>query len=261
MSEITPRAEGQADEENASGEAVSASPSRKRSDRKRRRKRSTFWDYVATIVVALLISVLIKTFLFQPFFIPSGSMIPTLRVDDKIVVSKLTPSVFDLHRGDVIVFSDPANWLENEHREPTFGQKVSKVLSYVGLAADPADNHLVKRLIGMPGDHLVCASRGAQLQINGVTVHEPYINPSGGACQEAFDVKVPPKHVWVMGDNRYASADSAYHYIYSQGLSPDRAFVPESAITGKAKFIMWPISRWRTLSAGEDTFAHVPAHP
>ncbi len=140
-------------------------------------------------------------------------MSPTLVVDDKIVVSKLTPGVFDLERGDVIVFEDPDDWLQNEATSDTgVRNRVLGVLSLIGLAPDPSQNHLVKRLIGLPGDHVVCAEEGADLQVNGVTIDEPYINPSTPACQTAFDVTVPPEgDVWVLGDNRLASADSAYH--------------------------------------------------
>lgn len=234
-------------------------PVRSRAERRRERsRRGGGWlDYLVTMVVALLIAVLVKTFLVQPFFIPSSSMVPTLETDDKILVSKLTPGVFDLHRGDVIVFEDPGSWVADDPgRAETARYRVTKVLSYVGLAPDPAQNHLVKRLIGMPGDHVVCAAEGSALEVNGVTLDEPYINPETPACQAAFDVTVPDGDVWVMGDNRYASADSAYHE--SRG---EPAFVPEESITGKAEVVMWPVSRWATLDEGEAAFADVPDAP
>lgn len=222
---------------------------------RRRRRRGGGWlDYVVTLLVALLIAILVKTFLVQPFFIPSTSMVPTLETDDKILVSKLTPGVFDLHRGDVVVFQDPGSWIPDEPgRADGTRYKVTKALSYIGLAPDPAEDHLVKRLIGLPGDHVVCTEKGGQLQVNGTAVDESYINPDTPACQDAFDVTVPAGSVWVMGDNRYASADSAYHY----GRGED-AFVPESDITGKAFVVMWPVSHWNVLDEGEDAFASVP---
>lgn len=229
--------------------------------RRRAARRSSWLDYLVTLVVALVIAVLVKTFLVQPFFIPSTSMVPTLETDDKILVSKLTPGVFDLERGDVVVFEDSLGWIADDPgRADTARYKVSKVLSYVGLAPDPGEDHLVKRLIGMPGDHVVCSEAGGALQVNGVTLDEPYINPDNGACAYAFDVTVPDGKVWVMGDNRFNSADSAAHYndYVTGGQDPSAAFVPESDITGKAVVVMWPVTRWTGLSGGEESFADVP---
>lgn len=223
--------------------------------RRRRRARGGWMDYLVTMVVALVVAILVKTFLVQPFFIPSESMVPTLETDDKILVSKLTPGVFDLHRGDVIVFEDPDNWVGDSADTQGLRYQVYKVLSYVGLAPDPAENHLVKRLIGMGGDHVVCAKQGGKVQVNGVTIDEPYVRDGATPCAETFDVTVPQGSVWVMGDNREASADSANHYAFKDA----NPYVPESDITGKAEVIMWPLSRWSTLGQGEKAFASVPA--
>lgn len=216
--------------------------------------RGSWLDYLVTMVVALVIAVLVKTFLIQPFYIPSESMNPALITDDKIVVSKLTPGVFDLQRGDVIVFEDTQHWVGSTANGPHGPRyQLQQVLSWVGLAPDPAQNHLVKRLIGLPGDHVVCAERGSALQVNGVTLDEPYINPATPACQVAFDITVPSGDVWVMGDNRYASADSAYHSANGQP-----AFIPLDDVTGKAVAVFWPVSHWSGLDDGEETFADVP---
>ena len=226
--------------------------------RRPRRQRMPLWlDTLVTMVVALLIAVLVKTFLIQPFYIPSASMNPTLLEDDKILVSKLSPGVFDLQRGDVIVFEDPDDWIPGDATEnPTPRVRVMMLLSLVGLAPDPSQDHLVKRLIGVGGDHVVCESEGAALEVNGVTLDEPYINPGTPACQEAFDVTVPDGKVWVMGDNRYASADSAWHETRGEG-----GFVDESDITGRAEVIFWPISSWNRLDDGRGSFSDVPDQP
>lgn len=226
--------------------------------RGRRSSRGSGWmEYLVTMVGALIIAVLVKTFLIQPFYIPSESMNPTLQVDDKIIVSKLTPGVFDLERGDVIVFEDPANWIEGDATEnPTVRTRIMMALSLVGLAPDPSQDHLVKRLIGLPGDHIVCSASGANVQVNGVEVDEPYINPDGGACQQPFDATVPAGSVWVMGDNRHASADSAYHFVRGE-----EAFVPVDDVTGKAVSVFWPVRNWAGLGEGSDAFAEVPAAP
>ncbi len=210
-------------------------------------------DWTITIVVALIVAVLIKTFLVQPFFIPSASMHPTLLEDDKILVSKLHPGILDLQRGDVIVFQDPGNWVGgNSERPLTTGEQISKALSYVGLAPDPTENHLVKRLIGKGGDHIVCKERGGAMTVNGVELDETYIVPGNGACQVSFDVTIPEGKLWVMGDNRFNSADSSEHY--ARGEEP---FVDESEVTGKAVLLFLPFDRWSTLGDGEKVFEKV----
>lgn len=225
--------------------------------RPRRGGGSSWVEYLVTMLGALLIAVLIKTFLFQPFYIPSESMNPTLEVDDKIIVSKLTPGVFDLEHGDVVVFEDTENWIQGRATDdPTLRVRVMQVLSIIGLTPDPAQNHLVKRLIGLPGDHVVCEEVGGPLQVNGVTLEEPYINPENPACKYDFDVTVPDGHIWVMGDNRYDSADSAHHH--AQGES---GFVPLDDVTGKATAVFWPVGRWTGLGDGTDAFDQVPAAP
>ena len=241
------------------GRGAAQPPPRARTGREARaRRRMPLWlDMAVTMVVALVIAVLVKTFLVQPFYIPSESMSPTLETNDKILVSKLTPGVFDLQRGDVVVFEDPDNWVAGETTDDGSPRsQLIKVLSLVGLAPDPSQDHLVKRLIGLPGDHVVCESGDSQLQVNGVTLDEPYINPETSACQGAFDVTVPEGKVWVMGDNRHASADSAYHEI--QG---ENGFVPMDDVTGTAEVIFWPASRWTGLNDGHDVFADVPDQP
>lgn len=226
--------------------------------RRPRRQRMPLWlDTMVTMVVALLIAVLVKTFLIQPFYIPSASMNPTLLEDDKILVSKLSPGVFDLQRGDVIVFEDPDDWIPGDATEnPTPRVRVMMLLSLVGLAPDPSQDHLVKRLIGVSGDQVVCESEGAALEVNGTTLDEPYINSESPACQGSFDVTVPEGKVWVMGDNRYASADSAWHEIRGDG-----GFVDESDIAGRAEVIFWPIGSWNRLDDGRGTFSDVPVQP
>ena len=223
-----------------------------------RRSRMPLWlDTVVTMAVALLIAVLVKTFLIQPFYIPSASMNPTLLNDDKILVSKLTPGVLDLHRGDVVVFEDPADWIPGDATEdPTPRVRLMMVLSMVGLAPDPSQDHLVKRLIGMPGDRVVCEDEGAQLEVNGVALEEDYINQANSPCQHPFDVTVPAGDVWVMGDNRHASADSAWHHVHDGD-----GFVPADNITGKAEVIFWPVSRWSGLGEGREAFENVPEQP
>ena len=256
----SPRASSSDDEDDLLGDGASPTdgegePAGEETGRASVRSRMPLWlDTLITMMVALLIAVLVKTFLIQPFYIPSASMNPTLLNDDKILVSKLTPGVFDLHRGDVIVFEDPDDWIPGDATEnPTPRVRLMMALSLVGLAPDPSQDHLVKRLIGMPGDRVVCAAQGAALEVNGVEIEEDYINQATSPCQVPFDITVPSNRVWVMGDNRHASADSAYHHAMG-----DEGFIPVDNITGKAEIIFWPSSSWTTLNEGRDAFADVP---
>jgi len=228
--------------------------------RPRRTARKSGWkvllrDVVVIFVIAVLVSFLIKTFVARSFYIPSGSMENTLQINDRIIVNELQPSVFPLQRGDVVVFKDPGGWLPAA--APQTGnpiqQGVGAVLDFVGLGASDSDQHLVKRLIGLPGDHITCCNALGQMSVNGVPLKEPYVLlPAGQQAVSAkpFDVTVPAGKVWVMGDNRYNSADSRYHMD-----DPTKGFVPMSDVVGRAFVVSWPVSHWSWLSNYPETFA------
>ena len=228
--------------------------------RPRRATRKSGWkvllrDVVVIFVIAVLVSFLIKTFVARSFYIPSGSMENTLQINDRIIVNELQPSVFPLSRGDVVVFKDPGGWLPAA--APQTGnpiqQGVGAVLDFVGLGASDSDQHLVKRLIGLPGDHITCCNALGQMSVNGVPLKEPYVLlPAGQQAVSAkpFDVTVPAGKVWVMGDNRYNSADSRYHMD-----DPTKGFVPMSDVVGRAFVVSWPVSHWSWLSNYPETFS------
>jgi signal peptidase I len=209
-------------------------------------------------VMALVLSFVVKTWLIQAFYIPSGSMENTLVRDDRVIVSKLTPGPFDLNRGDVVVFKDPGNWLGTvpESREGSPRETLRRVLQFVGLVPDDSDDHLIKRVIGMPGDHVVCCDKDGKLTINGVAVTEPYIRqgdtPGGG--KPNFDITVPPGRVWVMGDHRSDSSDSRFH---DDGTGATGS-VPIEDITGRSVMVVWPIDHVTWLSVPERVYADVP---
>lgn len=228
--------------------------------RPRARSRASGWkgllrDIVVIFVVAVLVSFLIKTFVARSFYIPSGSMENTLQINDRIIVNELQPRLFGLQRGDVIVFKDPGGWLPAPAPGPQqnpFQQGVGAVLDFVGLGASDSDQHLVKRLIGLPGDHITCCNALGQMSVNGVPLKEPYVLlPAGQEAVSAkpFEVTVPADSVWVMGDNRYNSADSRYHMD-----DPGKGFVPMSDVVGRAFVISWPASHWSWLSNYPETF-------
>jgi len=209
-------------------------------------------------VMALVLSFIVKTWLIQAFYIPSGSMENTLVRDDRVIVSKLTPGPFDLNRGDIVVFRDPGNWLGTvpETNEGGTRESVRRVLQFVGLVPDDSDDHLIKRVIGLPGDHVVCCDKNGQLTINGVSITEPYIKPGDtpGGGKASFDITVPPGKVWVMGDHRSDSSDSRFH---DDGTGATGS-VPIEDITGRSVMIVWPIDHVKWLSVPERVYADVP---
>jgi len=170
--------------------------------------RRTTIEWIIVVVIALLVSLLVRTYVFQTFYIPSGSMEPTLQIGDRIVVSKLSVEFGTIHRGDVLVFKAPAG-----------------VLSACG--DDVAD--LVKRVIGLPGDHLT--SKGNTIYVNGHALSQPWthVEPIG---RSIANVTVPANSYFMMGDNEPYSCDSRYW-----------GTVPRSSIIGKAFIRIWPLSR------------------
>lgn len=205
-------------------------------------------DTVLILVAAIVVSVGIKTFLLRSFYIPSGSMQNTLQVNDRIIVNELVPNLIAVERGDVVVFTDPGGWLPSAPPSPpknVFVSAVDWALAAVGLSAPDSNDHLIKRVIGLPGDRVACCNAFGQLTVNGVPLSEPYVNLQVGVTKvskEDFSVTVPANSLWVMGDNRYNSMDSRY-----QRSTPSRGFVPLSDVIGRAFVITWPSSRWTWL--------------
>jgi len=214
-------------------------------------------ESVIVIGLALVLSLIVKTWLMQAFFIPSESMENTLLKGDRVIVNKLVPSPIAVRRGDVVVFQDPDQWLPPVvpvQRTP-LGAALNTTLTFVGLLPSDEGNHLIKRVIGLPGDHVVCCNTKRQLTINGVPLSEPYLYPGDVPSQETFDITVPAGRVWVMGDHRSDSADSRPH---DQGSGGAKGTVPQSLIVGRAIAVVWPFQHWAALSDHPDTFSRVP---
>jgi signal peptidase I len=214
-------------------------------------------DLVVIFLIALLISFLVKTFLIRPFWIPSESMNQTLQVDDRIIVSLLTPAVVAVDRGDVVVFEDPGGWLPAPPAQQETGLlgAVDWFLTFVGLAPEDEHGYLIKRVIGLPGDHVQCCNDFGQLTVNDVPIDEPYLNldaPGQPASSVPFDVTVPEGHLWVMGDNRNHSGDSRAHMD-----APGGGFVPIASVVGRAVLISWPLERWTLLDSYQSSFIGV----
>lgn len=195
------------------------------------------------VVFALFLAFLIKTFLVQAFFIPSGSMQNTLAIGDRVLVNRASVWLGGQpQRGQVVVFQDPGGWLGPEETTSS-SNWLTKTLTFVGVL--PQDNgDLIKRVIGVGGDRVVCCNAQGQITVNNVPLDETYLYPgdSPGSGQDGtFDIRVPKGRLWVMGDHRGVSEDSRAHQSLNGGT------IPVSAVVGRADLIIWPISHWGTL--------------
>ena len=217
-----------------------------------------FIDLVVIVGAALVLSLLVKTFLIRSFYVPSGSMLSTLQIQDRIIVNELVPKLVPIQHGDVLVFQDPGGWLPANTDPASANQSpIQQVgewfLSAFGLSAPDSKQHLVKRTIGLPGDHVVCCNGLGQMSINGVAINEVYLDKGVAPSTMKFDVTVPANKLWMMGDNRSSSEDSRFH-----GDLPSKGFVDQSFVVGRAFVISWPINHWRWLDNFGDVFKDVP---
>jgi signal peptidase I len=204
-----------------------------------RRKRPFWRDLVVIVVAALALTVLLKAFVVQVFSIPSGSMENTLVPGDRILVNKLVYRFRGIARGDIVVFSGQGSW--GPEAPPPPGNPLVRLWDdardLVGVSAPGTD--YIKRVIGLPGDHVACCDARGRVTVNGVPLNEQsYIYPGEGTAQVPFNVTVPPGRLWVMGDNRADSDDSRFRMN-----DPGKGTVPESAVVGRAFVVIWPLSR------------------
>ena len=216
---------------------------------RRRRRWIPHRSTILVVVIVVALTALFKTFVIQWFEIPSGSMENTLEVGDEVAVTMYDAQ--DLERGDVVVFTDPDHWLDVE--DPTGLRGVIRdTLVLIHLLPENTGHYLIKRVIGVAGDHIVADGRGS-LTVNGAPLDETYLKNGTSPSEVAFDVVVPEGFVWVMGDNRSNSADSRYHQDDAHG-----GFVPIDDVAGVAKVVVWPIGHWRGLGDGHEAFKDVP---
>jgi signal peptidase I len=243
---------------------------------KKKKKQLPIWqESILLLVVALGLAIVIKAFFVQAFYIPSESMEPGLEVNDRILVQKWsywgsgTPE-----RGDTVVFRDPGNWLSGaEAAGPQ--STLKKGLEKIGLY--PSGGHLVKRVIGVPGDRITCCDARGRIRVNGVALDEGYLkndSPCNGPMHPGFSCgqgrwrvgPVPEGKLFVMGDHRDASADSSAHLCAadSQRRSPQApgycvpdAWVPIDYVVGKVFVLVWPSDRFGMISR-PPTFEDLP---
>jgi signal peptidase I len=195
-------------------------PRRRRLRRRRARRRVVLG--MILMVLAFLVTAVVQTTVLTPFTVPSVSMAKTLQPGDRILVDRLAYRFAPVRRGDVIVFTDPGDWL-----------------AVVNQRGGGTDGFLVKRVIGVGGDRVSCCTDGL-ITVNGRKIVEPFITlpaPNSPAAA-TFDVTVPPGTLWVLGDNRFNSRDSSQ----TQDL-PTKGFVPVSDVVGQAAYTIWPLDR------------------
>jgi len=161
----------------------------------------------------------------------------TLQIEDRVAVNKIPFLSKSINRGDIVVFRDPDNWLPEiiDYSTNQYVAKAKSALVAVGILPNPTKQYLVKRVIGVAGDEIVCCSKNGQLTINGVEVTVPYIFAGNKPSETSFNVKVPEGKLWLMGDHRGASSDSRYHQE-----DINKGFVPVSKVTGRVVAVIWP---------------------
>ena len=212
-----------------------------------RRKKS--WRQLMMIVVAaIVLMLLIKAFVVQVYRIPSASMEDTLLTGDRVLVNKLLYHVRGIGHGDIVVFSGEGSWgTTTGAPDPAppgnpLLRALDDVLADVGVYS--TQTYYIKRVIGLPGDHVVCCENG-KVTVNGVPLDETgYLFPGASPSRQPFNVIVPPGRLWVMGDNRAISDDSRGHLF---GGFPDKGTVPEDEVAGRAFLIIWPPSQFGDL--------------
>lgn len=226
------------DQDNSVASSTDQPGKRKRSRRRHKtgmlRIKYPFWyrlmREVTWVIACVLVVVLLRIFIFGVYIIPSESMMPTLDVGDRVLASKLQPKFSGIHRGDIVIFRDPDDWLQ----------------------AGSYDDYLIKRVIGVAGDKIEADGDGS-LTVNGKIIDESsYINPESVSSETTFSVTVKDGFIFVLGDNRANSADSRYHLDDANGGQ-----VPIDKVEAIANVLYLPISRFRLLRRSDFVYANL----
>lgn len=210
-----------------------------------------FKELALIIVIALIISSLLRAFIIQVFWIPSPSMHDTLVEKDKIAVSRIHALTGDIQRGDVVVFHDDLGWLSSSAAQSS--NPLVKAGEFLGVVPAGGEQTLVKRVIGVGGDRVECCTADGRLTVNGTPITETYLAAGQVPSTISFSVTVPDGSVWVMGDNRGNSADSRYHM--GEGETP---YVSVDSVVGTVAAVILPVNRFRFGISAPDVFESVP---
>ena len=229
----------------------------------RKRKEMPLWQELPLLlVVAFCLAVLIRTFLIQAFYIPSGSMENTLLVGDRVLVNKVVYDMRDPKRGEIVVFRGTDSWAP-EVTEPvsqSFGAKLGRTIGDLVGISRPGERDFIKRVVGLPGDRVACCDAQGRITVNGTPIDEPYVqddspldapaDPRQCTSRRFAEVTVPPGEMFVMGDHRAVSQDAR-----CQGP------VPISNVIGRAFVIVWPTDRFTSLNVPPAWAAFTAQHP
>jgi signal peptidase I len=205
-------------------------------------------ELVIVLTIALVISSLVRAFLFQAFYVPSASMEDTLQLQDRIIASKIGKLYSPIERGDIVVFRDPGGWLPDLAGS---ANPLVRGLIFVGLLPSDDGKDLVKRVVAVGGDNVVCCDPLGKIIVNGVALNEDYLKVDTSTDQVEFSIDVPKDRYFVLGDNRPNSRDSRYHLETAYGT------IPESHIVGKVSLRIWPYDRIARLRPPE-IFTNIP---
>jgi signal peptidase I len=217
-------------------------------------------EFAAVVVGAVIVASLLRGFVGQMFIIPSESMQNTLQVNDRVLVEKLS----SIKRGQIVVFKDPGGWLTGpraKERGP-----IGKAFQFIGILPDTSTEHLIKRVVGLPGDSVACCDASGRISVNDQPLEEEsylYTGPDGvqvKPSQIRFEVVVPAGRIFVLGDNRTHSRDSRCHLndVQAGTTKGASAFVPTDLVVGRAIAVVWPLGNARRLHTPA-TFEALPA--
>jgi signal peptidase I len=202
-----------------------------------RRQGSLLRDLPVLVLIAVALTLVVRLLVVQAFYIPSGSMEPTLSVGDRVLVSKLAYVGRAVERGDVVVFDGGGTFAPETPgaaRSGLLGRLATAVGGFLGVA--PSERDFVKRVVGVGGDRVVCCDASGRLTVNGAALAEPYVKAGDAASNVRFDVLVPPRRLWLLGDHRSDSADSRAHLG-----DPGGGTVPVERVVGKVVLTFWPV--------------------